>query len=194
MILFKLNISAFVSSALVGLMWAVTPVQAAPLAVDRASSEVSVTFTQMNVPVDASFTEFSADATFDPSSPENASAKITIKTASFDFGPGAEEYNAEVRKPEWFDSKQFPEAVFEANGVRPGSDQQYEVAGQLTIKGNTVDVIAPVTLSEVGGQWVFTGELPIKRLDYGLGATEWSDTSIVADEVIVKFKIVAAKP
>ncbi|MFK7964637.1 MAG: YceI family protein [Burkholderiaceae bacterium] len=194
MTLFKLNNSSLFAAILAGLMWAVTPTHAAPLAVDQTASEVSVTFTQMNVPVDASFTEFSADATFDPASPETASAKITIKTASFDFGPGAEEYNAEVRKPEWFDSKQFPDAVFEANGAKPGSDQQYEVAGQLTIKGKTVDVVAPVVLSEVSGQWVFMGELPIKRLDYGLGATEWSDTSIVADEVIVKFKIVAAKP
>lgn len=175
-------------------VWVTAPLQAASLAVDQAASAVSVTFTQMNVPVDASFTEFVADANFDPTSPEQASAKITIKTASFDFGPGAEEYNAEVRKPEWFDSKQFPEAVFEASGAKSSGDKQFDVSGQLTIKGNTVDVVAPVVLKEEGGQWVFTGELAIKRLDYGLGATEWSDTSIVADDVIVKFKIVATKP
>jgi len=174
--------------------WLMSPLQAAPLTVDQEASSVSVTFTQMNVPVDANFTEFSADANFDPASPEQASAKVIIKTASFDFGPGAEEYNAEVRQPEWFDSAQFPEAVFEANGATASGDKQYEVKGKLTIKGNTVDVVAPVSLSEQGGQWIFTGELPIKRLDYGLGATEWQDTSIVANEVIVKFKIVTNQP
>jgi len=168
--------------------------QAAPLAVDQKASAVSVTFTQMNVPVDASFTEVSVEASFDPANPQEAAAKITIQTASFDFGPGAEEYNAEVRKAEWFDSTQYPEAVFEAEGATETGDKLYEVSGQLTIKGNTVPVTAPVSLTEEGGQWVFMGELPIKRLDYGLGASEWQDTSIVADDVIVKFKIVAAKP
>jgi len=183
------------SAALLACAWWLTsPLQAAPLTVDQDASAVSVTFTQMNVPVDAAFTEFSVQADFDPASPELATARITIKTASFDFGPGAEEYNAEVRKAEWFDSKQFPEAVFEASGATDSGDKQFEVSGQLSIKGNTIDVVAPVIFEEKDGQWVFTGELPIKRLDYGLGATEWQDTSIVADDVIVKFIIVAAKP
>lgn len=190
MTLLMKNSAALLASAL----WLSSPLQAAPLAVDQEASAVSVTFTQMNVPVDAAFTEFSAQANFDLANPELATAKITIKTASFDFGPGAEEYNAEVRKAEWFDSKQFPEAVFEAKGAKTSGNKQFEVSGLLTIKGNTVDVVAPVLLEEKAGQWVFTGELPIKRLDYGLGATEWQDTSIVADDVIVKFTIVAAKP
>jgi polyisoprenoid-binding protein YceI len=33
--------------------------------------------------------------------------------------------------------------------------------------------------------------VPIKRLAFGIGDGEWKDTSVVADEVIIKFRIVA---
>jgi polyisoprenoid-binding protein YceI len=31
--------------------------------------------------------------------------------------------------------------------------------------------------------------LPIKRLAFGIGEGEWKDTSIVADEVVIKFRV-----
>jgi polyisoprenoid-binding protein YceI len=33
--------------------------------------------------------------------------------------------------------------------------------------------------------------VPIKRLVFGIGDGEWKDTSVVADEVVIKFHIVA---
>ena len=36
---------------------------------------------------------------------------------------------------------------------------------------------------------VFEGSLPIKRLAYAIGEGEWKDTSIVADEVVIKFRV-----
>jgi polyisoprenoid-binding protein YceI len=35
--------------------------------------------------------------------------------------------------------------------------------------------------------------LPIKRSQFDIGTGEWKDTSVVADEVVIKFHIVAAK-
>lgn len=168
--------------------------QAGDLKVDTAASEVAITFTQMNVAVDAKFTRFDIQASFDPASPADAAATVVIETASFDFGPGAEEYNAEVRKPEWFDTDQYPQARFEARGATPDGPDKFIIDGSLQIKGVTKPVKVPVVLSESDGKRVFSGELPIKRLDYNLGATEWQDTSIVANEVVVKFKVVTDKP
>lgn len=167
---------------------------AAPLTVDPKASKVAVTFSQMSVPVDAKFTRLSGQASFDPAAPESAVATIVIETASFDFGPGAEEYNAEVRKAEWFDTDKFPAATFEVNGVKEAGEQRFSANGKLTIKGITQTIAAPLTLAKNGAQWVFTGEVPIKRLDFGIGADEWKDTDIVANEVIIKFKIVAVQP
>lgn len=43
------------------------------------------------------------------------------------------------------------------------------------------------------GQQVFEGVLPIKRLQFNIGEGEWKDTSTVADDVQIKFRIVTAK-
>ena len=37
------------------------------------------------------------------------------------------------------------------------------------------------------------GALPIKRLAYNIGEGEWKDTSMVADDVTIKFHVVAGQ-
>jgi polyisoprenoid-binding protein YceI len=50
-------------------------------------------------------------------------------------------------------------------------------------------VVVPVTLAQNGVTTTATGAFPIKRLAFRIGEKEWADTSMVADEVQVKFKI-----
>ena len=50
----------------------------------------------------------------------------------------------------------------------------------------------PLTLKQEAGHQVFDGALPIKRLTFNIGDGEWKDTSVVADEVIIKFHVVAS--
>ena len=40
---------------------------------------------------------------------------------------------------------------------------------------------------------MFEGALPIKRLAFNIGDGEWKDTSMVADEVLIKFRVTAAQ-
>ena len=40
---------------------------------------------------------------------------------------------------------------------------------------------------------MFEGALPIKRLAFNIGEGEWKDTSMVADDVIIKFRVMAAQ-
>ena len=42
-------------------------------------------------------------------------------------------------------------------------------------------------------QQIFEGNLPIKRLAFGIGEGEWKDASIVADEVVIKFRVLASQ-
>jgi polyisoprenoid-binding protein YceI len=51
----------------------------------------------------------------------------------------------------------------------------------------------PVTVTQSGATETFDGALPIKRTQFDVGTGEWKDTSIVADDVVIKFHIVAAK-
>ena len=61
--------------------------------------------------------------------------------------------------------------------------------GTLTIKGNAQKVSLPVTLTQSGGTTTATGTLPLKRLAFKIGDGDWKDTSMVADEVNVQFKL-----
>ena len=66
---------------------------------------------------------------------------------------------------------------------------KFEVAGQLTIKGTAREVVVPVALTQSGAVTTATGTLPLKRLAFKIGENEWADTSMVADDVQVKFKL-----
>ncbi|MEN9473835.1 MAG: hypothetical protein RIS48_555 [Pseudomonadota bacterium] len=48
---------------------------------------------------------------------------------------------------------------------------------------------ATFTLTQSGAVTTATGAFPIKRLAFKIGENEWADTSMVADEVQVKFKL-----
>lgn len=164
---------------------------AAPLKTDPAHSSVGVVFKQMNVPVEAKFKSFSAQVDYDPAKPEAAKARVDIDTGSFDLGDA--EYNKEVTKKEWFNAAQFPKATFISSGIKQAGAGKLAVSGKLTIKGRTADVSFPLTVKAEGSKQVFEGQLPIRRLAFNIGEGEWKDTSMVADEVVIKFRVTAAK-
>ncbi len=162
---------------------------AAPLKTDPAKSSVSATFKQMNVPVEAKFKKFTAAIDYDAAKPDAAKASVDIDTASIDLGEA--EMNKEVAKKEWFNAVQFPKATFVSSSIKPAGAGKLTVAGKLTIKGKATDVSFPLTVKSEAGKQVFEGALPIKRLTYNIGEGEWKDTSTVADDVIIKFRVTA---
>jgi polyisoprenoid-binding protein YceI len=164
---------------------------AAPLKTDVAKSSVSATFKQMNVPVEAKFKKFNASIDYDAARPDAAKATVEIDTASLDLGEA--EMNKEVAKKEWFNAAQFPKATFVSSAIKPAGAGKFNVAGKLTIKGKTTDVAFPLTVKTEAGKQVFEGAVPIKRLSYNIGEGEWKDTSTVADDVVIKFRVTAAQ-
>ena len=160
---------------------------AAALKIDTAKSSVSAVFKQMGVPVEAKFTRFSAQVSFDQAKPQEGKASVEIDIPSFDLGDP--DYNREVQKKEWFNGTQFPKASFVSTRIQAAAPGKLEVSGKLTIKGKSADVSFPLSVKKEGDQQVFEGSVPIKRLAFGIGEGEWKDTSIVADEVVIKFRV-----
>jgi polyisoprenoid-binding protein YceI len=178
--------------ALIGALLGVTLIaSAAPLKTDVAHSSVSAVFKQMDVPVESNFKRFTAQIDYDAAHPEKATARVDIDTASFDMGQA--DYNKEIAKKEWFNSAQFPKASFVSTSIKPAGAGKLAVTGKLTIKGKTADVSFPLSVKLDGGKQVFEGQLPIKRLVFNVGEGEWHDTSMVADEVVIKFRVAAAQ-
>jgi len=152
-----------------------------------AQSEVQFTARQMGVPLDGHFKKFSAQVAFDPAKLATSKIALTVDTGSATLG--SKETDAELPKPTWFNVAKFPQAQFESTAIKALGGGKFEVAGKLTIKGNAQNVTVPVVLAQNGATTTATGTLPIKRLAFKIGENEWADTSMVADDVTVKFKI-----
>ena len=159
--------------------------------VDMGKSTVTAISKQMNVPVEGKFNKFTAQIAFDPAKPAAGTAQVTVDSSSYDLGD--ESYNEQVRGKEWFDAKTYPSASFVSSAIAPAGGNQYKVTGKLTIKGKSQTVVVPVTVTQQGSTQTFDGSLPIKRSQFDIGTGEWKDTSVVADEVVIKFHIVAAR-
>jgi polyisoprenoid-binding protein YceI len=155
-----------------------------------AQSEISFTSRQMGVPVDGSFRKFDAQVAFDPRKPDASKIAMTIDLASVSLGVA--ETEAELAKPDWFGIKQFPQATFQSSAVKPLAAGKFEVTGKLAIKGAARDVVVPVALTQANGRTTATGTFTIKRLDFRIGDGEWKDTSMVSNDVQVKFKLTLA--
>ena len=152
-----------------------------------AQSEVQFTARQMGVPLEGHFKKFDAKVAFDPAKLATSKINFTVDTGSATLG--SRETDAELPKPDWFNVPKFPQAVFESTTIKALGGGKFEVAGKLTIKGNAQNVVVPVTLTQSGATTTATGALPIKRRTFKIGENEWADTSMVADDVQVKFKL-----
>lgn len=159
-----------------------------PVQVDK--SKLTFVSKQMGVPVDGEFRKFSASMAFDPAKPETGRAQIEIDMASVDAG--AAETNEEVAGKNWFNVKQFPKATFASSSVKALGGGRFEVAGKLTIRDKTRDVVAPFTMTQQGAFTQFDGAVTIRRADFGIGQGVWADFDTVANEVQIRFRLLAA--
>lgn len=152
-----------------------------------AQSEIAFVSKQMGVPVQGRFKKFEAQINFDPAKPDAAKVAFTIDTGSASLG--APETDRELPKAEWFNVARFPQASFQSTRVKALGGGKYTVSGKLSIKGNAQDVEIPVAMSQAGATTTASGQFAIKRLAFKIGEGAWSDTSMVADDVQVTFKL-----
>lgn len=170
---------------------ALTPVAAQPQAqLVMAGSEVSFTTRQMGVPVQGQFGSFSAQVRLDPKNPASGSVSVIIDTASARFGTA--ELDREIGQPGWLASSRFPQARFTSTAVRGLGGGRFEVLGQLELKGTRRELRVPVSLATAGAHSVASGAFVIDRLQFAIGENEWADTSLLAADVQVRFKLVLA--
>ena len=175
------------SSLLMALAIATPALAAEPAKLLPAQSELTFTSREMGVPVDGRFKHFDAQVSLDPKKPETGHVAFTIDLASVSMTSAESE--AELAKPGWFDSKRLAQASFQSTGIKATGAGHFEVAGTLSIKGLARPVVVPVVLTQAGGISTATGSFVLKRLEFKIGDGEWADTSMVANEVQVKFKM-----
>lgn len=157
--------------------------------VQADTSRIEFGYHQMGVSMDGTFKRFSSELRFDPAAPEAASAMIEVDIASVDTGSA--EGDEEVARRTWFNTADFPAARFVSAGVEALGGNRYEVAGTLTIKGTSRDVVVPATFTPAGDTGVFEGSFTIQRGDFSIGEGAWKAFDVVANDVVIRFRITA---
>lgn len=160
--------------------------------VNPAKSQIRFDYKQMGVDMQGSFKKFSGQLRFDPAAPTAAKASMEVELSSVDTGSG--EGDDELATKTWFNTSAFPKARFESSSVKALGGPKYEVAGKLTIKGQSRDVLVPATFSSQGKNGLFEGQLTIKRGDFSIGEGAWKAFDVVANDVVIHFRLAATAP
>jgi len=154
---------------------------------------------QQGSPVEGSFEKFDALIVFDPDNLESSQLDVDIDVTS--ISSGHSDRDRTLNSSSFFDTATWPSAAFKSDEIVEKGDGQYEAIGTLTIRDVTRDVVLSFTLDITPAdgdpaleQAHAKGELPIMRLDYGVGQGDWTSTTTVADEVIITINIKASRP
>ncbi|WP_114690002.1 YceI family protein [Polynucleobacter necessarius] len=156
--------------------------------IDSAKSQITFTSKLMGSKISGGFGKFSGKISFNPDEPEKAKANLVIDIAS--FNAGGDELQEEAKGKDWFSTKLFPTASYATDSVKVTGSNSLDIRGTLTIKGKTVSLLIAVKYQPHGKQMVFDANFQVLRLDFGLGAGNWADTSAVANEVPVNVRLV----
>jgi polyisoprenoid-binding protein YceI len=171
------------------LLVAAGPPGAQGLVMDK--SEIRFVSKQLGVNVEGRFRKWNANVVFLPKDLAKSKADFDIDLGSIDLA--SDESETEIKSRQWFDIAKFPVAHFASTSIKAVGADRYEVSGKLTLKGVTKDVIVPISVKkDASGNQVAEGSFPLKRIDYHVGEGMWSDTDMVADDVVVRIRMVLA--
>lgn len=180
----KLSSPAAVATALVAMMagpaMAADYVQAPGSTLVFASQYDGETFT-------GSFPGFSTRLSFDPAQLADARLDVTIPLANAKSGNA--DRDSTLQSADFFDVAKYAQARYTASKFRSLGGNQYAADGTLSLRG----VSKPVTLNFTwtpGAKPVLSGKATVKRLDFGVGSGDWTDTSTIPNEVAISTKVV----
>ena len=152
-------------------------------------SEIRFVSKQLGVNVEGRFRKWKANIVFLPKDLAKSKAELEIDLGSIDLA--SDESETELKGSLWFNTAKFPVAHFVSTSIRNVGGDRYEVAGKLTLKGITKDVVVPIELKkDATGNSVAEGSFALKRIDYKIGEGLWADTEMVADDVVVRIRMV----
>ena len=120
------------------------------------------------------FNDFDASLDFDPENIEASSLEVIINTASLDVNNEA--FAEELRGDDWFNSAQFPQAIFRTTSFVEAVDEDtFVFQGDLTLLGTTGTVTLTVNFNGGGRNFLtrsytlgFSASTNFQRSAFGL--------------------------
>lgn len=145
------------------------------------------------------FTDFSGEINLDENNLANSTVNVNINVASIDTHD--EKRDDHLRSADFFDAENHPAMTFTSKQIRPKGGDEFEVVGDLTIRGITKEVVLKAEREGVGtSPWgsevaAFTARTEIDRKDFGLVWNVALETGgiLVGDKVKLNLEIEAIK-
>ena len=149
--------------------------------------------------VRGAFNEFEGTAVLDGAHPAASTAEVTIEVASIDTRNSQRDEH--LRSNDFFAMDEFPTITFVSTGARQTGDAEFELTGDLTIKGTTQPVTIPFTYEgsatdpynnlRVG----FEGSVVVNRKDWGITWNAGLETGgvLVGEKITLEFEVSAIK-
>ncbi|WP_040949497.1 YceI family protein [Gorillibacterium massiliense] len=169
-------------------------------AVDASHSSVDFSIRHMMIAkVKGTFHAFEAAIEADPADLTTADISFSVDLASIDTRNTDRDNH--LRSGDFFEIEKFPKMTFQSAKIVKTDDGEYDVTGNLTLRGVTREETFSVTFEGAGKDpWGnekvgFSGKGSIKRSDYGLTYNAALETGgvLIGDEVKVSIEVEAAK-
>lgn len=159
------------------------PVLAKAWQVDAAHSTLGFTNTYQGASYGGQFRRFSAQIDYDPNDLAHARFDVTVDVTSLDTQNAERDHTA--LGADFFAAAKFPRAHFATTGFRRTARGKVVAEGMLTLRGVRKPVTLDVVFSPRGDGATLDVAARLKRLDFGIGAGQWADPSMIGNEVDV---------
>jgi polyisoprenoid-binding protein YceI len=149
--------------------------------------------------VRGAFNEFEGSTTIDGATPSNSAVSVTIDVASVDTRN--EQRDGHLKTGDFLDIEKFPKITFTSTSVEHDGGNDFQVTGDLTIKGITKSVTLPLEFQgsakdPYGNDRIgFEGTVSINRSDFGVTFNAALETGgvLVSEKIALEFEISAIK-
>jgi polyisoprenoid-binding protein YceI len=149
--------------------------------------------------VRGAFNEFEGTATLDFDDVTRSTASVTITAASIDTRNA--QRDAHLRSNDFLAMDEFPTITFRSTAARQTGEAEFELDGDLTVRGVTRPVTVPFVFEGTaqdpfGNTRVgFEGSVVINRKDFGITWNAALETGgvLVSDKVTLEFEVSAVK-
>lgn len=162
--------------------------------IDPVHSSVAFTVRHVFTKVPGRFTKFSGTIVVNRDNLEQSSVDATIDVGSIDTANAKRD--GDIMAPDFFDHAKFPSMSFKSDSWKKTGDNTFDVAGKLTIKGTTKEVVLKVSLLGFGpglmGAYVSGWEATtmLNRQDFGVVGPAWLGKAI-GEEIAVTISVEA---
>ncbi len=153
---------------------------------DQNSGALRFVAIQAGAKFSGHFGEFRVRLDFDPAKPADGRLEVRIVTKSADTSDA--ERDGVLHGKDFFWVERFPEAKYEAQSFRR-ENGAWTAAGELTLRGVTQPVTVRFEIRPQLRQLGMKGSVTLRRLEFGIGQGEWTDTTWLGDPVDVAFDL-----